>query len=60
MKKDRKKIRLKRKLKASKKIVQIYPMMPRKYSVVERKKLREKEKRILESGPKKLVLRIEK
>ena len=46
MKKDRKKKRLKRKMK-SKKVVQIYPMLPTKYNYVQRKELRKKEQELL-------------
>ena len=46
MKKDRKMKRLKRKMK-SKEVVQIYPMLPTKFSYIEREKLREFEKELL-------------
>ena len=48
MKKDRKKIRLKRKMK-SKEIVRIYPMLPTKYNYIQRKEIRKKEQELFNS-----------
>lgn len=59
MKKDRRQIRLKRKNKSNQELISLNPMMPRKYNYIERKRLREFEKELLQ-GKMKLDLEEEK